>query len=113
MEKHYYPKKGEIIWCKLDPISGHEQAGTRPCVVISGGVFNLKTGLAVICPLTSSRKESYYFRTEVKTSKIKGFIMVDQLRTIDWQRRSVKTDGQVSVSILSEVYQKIDVLFGD
>ncbi|MEK9131691.1 MAG: type II toxin-antitoxin system PemK/MazF family toxin [Patescibacteria group bacterium] len=113
MEKHYYPKKGEIIWCKLDPIAGHEQAGTRPCLVISGSIFNVKTGLAVVCPLTSSKKEAYYFRTEVKTSKIKGFIMVDQLRTIDWSKRFIKTNGQIPSGVLSEVYKKIKILFGD
>jgi mRNA interferase MazF len=113
MEENYYPKKGEIIWCSLDPIKGHEQAGLRPCLVLSGDVFNLRTNLVVVCPLTSTKKADYYFRAAVKTSIIKGFVMVDQIRTLDWSRRLVRSAGVVPAAVLGEVYKKIQTLFGD
>lgn len=106
-----YPKKGDIVWCTLNPIKGHEQSGLRPCLVISGTLFNQKTGTAVICPITSTNKKEYYFRTSVDTSVITGFVMVDQIRTVDWKERIVRTDGSVGRAILDEVYDKLSVLF--
>ena len=106
-----YPKKGDIAWCGLNPIQGHEQSGLRPCVVISGSVFNDKTGTAVVCPITSKDKRGYYFRIAVETPTVKGFIMADQIRTVDWKERVTRIDGTVSASVLKEVYGTLSVLF--
>ncbi len=106
-----YPKKGDIAWCSLNPIKGHEQSGLRPCVVISGTLFNRKTGTAVVCPITSTNKKSYYFRVPADTPKVKGFIMVDQVRTIDWKERMVRVEGAANMATLREVYEKLSVLF--
>lgn len=107
----HYPEKGEIAWCALDPIQGHEQSGLRPCVVISGSVFNQKTGTAVVCPITSKDKKDFYFRIVLETPTVKGFVMTDQIRTIDWKERVIRIDGKVSTPLLLEVYDKLSVLF--
>lgn len=106
-----YPKKGDIAWCTLDPIRGHEQSGMRPCVIISGSVFNQKTGTAVVCPITSKDKRDFYFRIAILTPTVKGFVMVDQIRTVDWNERVIRIDGSVSVTVLQEVYDMLSVLF--
>ena len=107
----HYPKKGEIVWCLLNPVKGHEQSGTRPCVVVSGTVFNQKTGTAVVCPITSKDKKDFYFRIKVEAEAIKGFIMVDQIRIIDWKERVIRSAGSVSALVLREIYDKLSVLF--
>ncbi|MEO8638063.1 MAG: type II toxin-antitoxin system PemK/MazF family toxin [Candidatus Taylorbacteria bacterium] len=106
-----YPKKGDIVWCALNPIKGHEQSGSRPCIVVSGTLFNKKTGMAVICPITSTEKKNYFFRVKIETKKIRGFVMVDQLRTIDWKERVLSIDGSSGSHILREIYAKLSVLF--
>lgn len=106
-----YPKKGEISWCSLSPTRGHEQSGSRPCVIISSSVFNQKTGTAVVCPITSKDKKDFYFRTKIETQTVKGFIMVDQIRTIDWKERVIRAGGSVGAVILKEIYDKLSVLF--
>jgi len=106
-----HPKKGDVAWCALNPIRGHEQSGLRPCVVISGSIFNQKTGTAVVCPITSKDKKGFYFRIAVETPTVKGFIMADQIRTVDWKERVIRIDGSVSVSVLKEVYGMLSVLF--
>lgn len=111
MKKVRYPKKGEIVWCSLNPIKGHEQAGSRPCLIVSGSLFNQKTGLMVVCPITSTNKGDYFFRVKMDTPKIKGFIMVDQIRTLDWRERMVRHDGAVGASALREIYDKLSILF--
>ena len=106
-----YPKKGDIAWCGLNPIKGHEQSGLRPCVIISGSIFNQKTGTIVVCPITSKDKEGYYFRIAAETPTVKGFVMADQIRTVDWKERVTRIDGAVSASVLKEVYDTLSVLF--
>ena len=106
-----YPEKGDIVWCLLNLIKGHEQSGTRPCVVVSGTFFNQKTGTAVVCPITSKDKKDFYFRVKIDAEAVKGFVMADQIRTIDWKERVIRSDGSVSTSLLSEVYDKLSVLF--
>ena len=106
-----YPKKGDIVWCALNPIRGHEQSGLRPCIVISGSIFNQKTGTAVICPITSKEKKGFYFRIAIEAPTVKGCIMADQIRTVDWNERVVRIDGSVSASVLQEVYDMFPVLF--
>ncbi|PIQ68624.1 MAG: mRNA-degrading endonuclease [Candidatus Taylorbacteria bacterium CG11_big_fil_rev_8_21_14_0_20_46_11] len=106
-----YPKKGDIAWCALNPIRGHEQSGLRPCVVISGSIFNQKTGTAVVCPITSKDKKDYYFRIAIETPTVKGFVMADQIRTVDWKERGIRVDGSAGTLVLVEVYEKLTVLF--
>lgn len=48
------PIKGEIWDVNLDPTMGHEQAKTRPCIVISNDQMNTKMGLSIVVPLTGT-----------------------------------------------------------
>ena len=52
----YIPRRGDVVWIKLDPQKGPEQRGHRPAVVLSRSDYNRKTRLAVICPITTKGK---------------------------------------------------------
>ena len=56
----YIPERGDVAWLSLDPQAGHEQAGRRPAVILSPRAYNEKTGLAIVCPLTT-RLKGYAF----------------------------------------------------
>jgi mRNA interferase MazF len=75
----------QIILVNLDPTIGSEMKKTRPCVVISPDEMNKYLQTIVIAPITSSSK-SYPTRVVLKNSKVKGWIVLDQIRTIDRQR---------------------------
>ncbi len=48
------PALGQIWVVELDPVSANEQAGRRPCVVVSGAGYNgLPIRHAFVSPLTS------------------------------------------------------------
>ena len=49
-------KQGEIWDIYLDPVSGSEQGGRRPCVIISGNLLNQHLQVVIICPLTTKVK---------------------------------------------------------
>lgn len=47
-------RRGEIRLCRLSPVVGHEQAGSRPCLLVSVDAFNQgPAGLVVVVPLTA------------------------------------------------------------
>ena len=75
----------EIVLVNLDPTIGSEVKKTRPCVVISPNEMNKYLNTVVIVPMTSQSKK-YPTRVSVNHHNKKGWIVLDQIRTIDKQR---------------------------
>ncbi len=49
-------KRGEIWRAMLNPVTGREQAGFRPVLIISGNLLNANTEIVIACPLTTKIK---------------------------------------------------------
>lgn len=80
MPSRYVPERGDIAWLQFDPHAGHEQAGTRPGLVVSPGSYNRRVGLALFCPVTSQVK-GYPFEVVLPPGlRVQGAILSDQLR---------------------------------
>ena len=47
-------RRGEVWWVRLDPTVGSEIAKARPCIVVSGNIFNKLRRTVVVIPLSSS-----------------------------------------------------------
>jgi mRNA interferase MazF len=71
-----------IVLVNLDPTVGSEIKKTRPCVVISPDEMNRHLQTITIAPMTSQSK-TYPTRIEVKHNDKTGWIVLDQIRTID------------------------------
>ena len=78
-------KQYQIVLVNLDPTIGSEMKKTRPCVIISPDEMNKHLQTLVIAPMTSTSKP-YPTRVEVKHNKAKGWIVLDQIRSIDRAR---------------------------
>lgn len=87
-------KQYQIVVVNLDPTIGNEMKKTRPCVVISPDEINRFLQTIVIAPVTSASK-TYPTRTAIKQGKTKGWVVLDQIRTID-RRRIVKAVGSLN-----------------
>jgi mRNA interferase MazF len=105
----YVPGRGDIVWLDFNPIRGHEQGGRRPALVISPRKYNAKSGLALVCPITSQIK-GYPFEVEFKTKPVQGVILADQVRGIDWPKRNAEKIGAVSESVITEVQEYVKKL---
>lgn len=99
----------QIILVNLDPTIGSEIKKTRPCVVISPNEMNKHLNTIVIAPMTTSSKK-YPTRIEIKHDNKIGWIVLDQIRTVD-KRRIIKILGQLTnaeikdlKSVLKETY---------
>ena len=106
----YVPDRGDAVWLDFNPQSGHEQAGRRPALVISPKAYNQKVGLALFCPITSQVK-GYPFEVLIpKSSKLKGVVLSDQIKSLDWRARKAKLITRLSVGVVEEVLQKTRAL---
>lgn len=47
------PERGDLVWTDFNPQAGREQSGRRPALVLPPRVYNEKTGLALMVPITS------------------------------------------------------------
>lgn len=72
----------DIVLVNLDPTIGSEMKKTRPCVVLSPNEMNKYLQTIVVAPMTSSSKP-YPSRVEIKHKQTKGWIAIDQIKTID------------------------------
>jgi mRNA interferase MazF len=91
----------QIILVNLDPTIGSEIKKTRPCVVISPNEMNKHLRTIVIAPMITSSKK-YPTRVELKHDNKIGWVVLDQIRTIDKQR-IIKLLGTLSKSETKEV----------
>ncbi len=109
VKKEYIPDRGDIVWIDFDPAKGHEQKGNRPAVIISRKKYNLRSGLVVLCPITSQTKD-YPFEVPFIKNERKGSVLVDQLRTIDWGIRKIRYIDRLDEMIMREVQNKLETL---
>ena len=106
----YTPERGDVIWMTFAPQVGHEQSGRRPAVVISPSLYNDRTGMALCCPITGQVK-GYPFEVLVPAGlKIKGAILSDHIRNIDWKTRRAEFLCQLPEGTFEEVTDKIITL---
>lgn len=104
----YTPSQGDIIWLNFNPQSGHEQKGKRPALVISNDFFNKRTDLSLVCPITSTKRD-YPLHVEIHScSKITGFVMVEQIKSVDCFSRCAefieKAPDELTQEVLSRLY---------
>lgn len=106
------PDRGDLVWLEFSPQAGHEQAGRRPALVISPALYNSRSGLALVCPVTTKSK-GYPFDVHLPGGlPVYGVIQSDQLRSLDWKERKAMPIARVPDSTLQSVLDKIRPLLG-
>ena len=105
----YIPEQGDIVALSFDPQSGHEQKGRRPAIIISNKTFNQYVGLAFACPITNTKRD-FPFHIEVQSANITGFIMGEQLKSIDYNSRNIKFIEKVNPQTINITLGIIDII---
>ena len=104
----YIPEKGDFVVVTFDPQSGHEQKGRRPVLVVSNKLFNKATCLAIACPITNTNRNIPFHVALSKESSLTGYIMVEQIKSIDYKSRRIQLVEKATDSILIEVLTILD-----
>lgn len=99
----------DLVLVNLAPTIGSEMKKTRPCLVISPNEMNKYLQTIVIAPVTSTSRD-YPTRVSINQESIKGWIVIDQIRTID-KRRIVKNLGKLNNPEIAKVKDVIQETF--
>ena len=81
----------QVVVVNLEPGMGGETRKVRPCVILSPDEMNENLRTVIIAPLTTQSK-GFPTRVPVMVNKQRGYIILEQIRTID-KRRISKTKG--------------------
>jgi mRNA interferase MazF len=109
----YVPKQGDFVVVNFDPQSGHEQKGRRPALVVSKTEFNRHTRLAMLCPITNTDRNFPLHVAVPGGSKLTGYIMVEQTRSVDYLSRKAKFVEKAPRAVLDEVLAILDACIYD
>ncbi|MBN1996905.1 type II toxin-antitoxin system PemK/MazF family toxin [candidate division KSB1 bacterium] len=108
VEAPYIPQKGDFIILSFDPQTGHEQKGRRPAIVTSNYLFNKHTGLAIVCPITNTFRDFPFHVKISEQASLSGYIMVEQIKSVDFFIRQAKFVEKADKAILREVLAVLD-----
>src|SRR5262249_42593865 len=108
------PSRGQIWLADLDPTRGHEQAGTRPVVIVSSDMFNHGPArLVFIAPLTRTDR-GIPFHVPINPPEggvgARSYVLCDAVRSISTDRLSGRPWGAISAATLAEVEDRLRML---
>ena len=101
----------QIVLVNLDPTVGSEIKKTRPCVIVSPNEMNKFLNTIVVAPMISTSK-AYPTRIAVNHNQQNGWVVIDQIKTIDRQR-IIKILGELSEKEILKVKKIIKETFVD
>jgi mRNA interferase MazF len=104
-----FPKRGEVHLVGLDPRRGREIKKTRPCVVVSPDELNAHLQTVIVAPLTSAGR-AYPFRVACSFQDTSGFVVLDQVRTVD-RERLLRRLGSLSAFEFARVLRVLREMF--
>jgi mRNA interferase MazF len=106
--------RGSIYWADLNPVRGHEQAGTRPVVILSQDIFNERSGTVIAMAITSQPQRAdfpltYELSEPLQTKK--AWIKISQVRTLSVNRIG-KRIGSLTVEELDHLLEGLYEIIG-
>lgn len=101
--------QGEVWLTTLDPTSGRDIQKTRPCVVVSPPELHDILPTVIVAPMTTGSR-SARFRIPLTFDRKRGFIFLDQIRTLD-KIRLLKRLGKITPKTLRSTLDGLQELF--
>lgn len=107
----YVPGRGEIVWLDFEPVRGKEIGKYRPALVLTSQTYNLRTGLLICCPVSTSIRGA---PTEVPVDNLDSpsVVVTNLVHTLDWRERKAKNAATADPVLLREVLSRILPLIG-
>ena len=102
-------RRGDVFLVSLDPARGGEIQKTRPCVVVSPDELNAYLRTLIVAPLTTGG-HPYPFRVPCRFEGRRGYVVIDQIRTVD-RERLVRSLGKLSSPTLGRVLAILQEMF--
>jgi len=108
----FVPEAADIIKIDFEPHVRHEEGGWRPALVLSPKLYNGKTGMAVVIPITNQVK-GYTFEVPLPAkSKITGVVLADAIKSVDWRARRARYVDSAPREVMDAVQERLMALLG-
>lgn len=104
------PSRGDVFLVELDPTRGSEIRKTRPCVVVSPDELNHHLRTSIVAPMTTGG-HPYPFRIACRFAGKNGYVVLDQLRTVDHERLRKRLGSlspatmKAAMTVLGEMFE--------
>jgi len=109
-------RRGDVVVAILEPVSGSEQGGIRPVLIIQNDISNESSPITIVAPITS-RIYTKDFPTNVFVPKAvsrldrDSNVLLNQIRAID-KLRIRKRISSLDVNLMKKVDRAIKVSLG-
>lgn len=109
-------KRGHIFFASLDPVIGHEQGHTRPVLILQNDIGNYYSPTTIVACISSkvttkSEMPTHYLLFESTGLKVKSFVLLEHIRTID-KSRLLTYVGKVSENDMRQIERCILISLG-
>lgn len=82
-------RRGDVYIADLDPVTGSEQGGTRPVVVLQNNMGNKHSPTVIVSPFTSEIKKkqlpTHVYVSNSNCLEVNSMAMLEQVRVLDKQ----------------------------
>lgn len=91
----------------LDPLTGREQGGERPVLVLSTREFNLATRYALVAPITRTVRDWPFEVPIGPGQRVAGLVLSDQTRSVDFVARHARLLGKAPAELVAQVLARV------
>lgn len=108
-------RRGDIYLVDFSGVSGSEQSGIRPAIVVQNEAGNIHSPTTIVCPITSKQKTE--LSTHVSLTPSDGVIkdstvLCEQVRVIDKARMKKRLGKIISRQAIEEINQRLMISLG-
>ena len=109
-------KRGTVVLVSLDPTTGHEQRGARPCVVVTSPAVSSdqRFPMLAIVPVTGTPGEGALYPSLLPGSsglRQPSWALTDQIRAVD-KRRVIRVFGMITPDEIADIDDGIRLFLG-
>jgi len=108
----YVPQRSDIIWLDFEPVKGKDVGKYRPAFVLSSKEYNVKTGLLICCPISTSIRGGASTEVAVYNLEKKSVVAASRVQTLAWKDRKAKFIVKAEADVLSAVLMRLVPLIG-
>ncbi|MDR0218217.1 MAG: type II toxin-antitoxin system PemK/MazF family toxin [Enterobacteriaceae bacterium] len=107
----YLPKRNDIILLDFEPVKGKKIGKYRPAFVLSSEEYNRKTGLVIICPISTSIRGGL---TEVPINNLEktSVVAASIIQTLSWKERKSQFVTEAGPDVMDDVLARLIPLIG-
>lgn len=106
--------RGDVFLVRLDPVEGSEQAGIRPCVIVTRNAINRHSPVIMVTPFTDAANITRQYPSDVLIRAPEGGLAKNSVALIVQTRAIAKTRlvrrlGTLSPAVMNEINEALRI----